>query len=109
MKKEDKPTLREEANSIVAYAFRNGFLEDLHAGTSPSSKKRDYSDVKIISPFGKILWKDLSRLSDEEMKKLMIETCKKVEVLLTLKEQNPKDFRKFVLGYNKMYTQNWEK
>ena len=25
-------TLRDEANAITAHAFRNGFLEDLHAG-----------------------------------------------------------------------------
>jgi hypothetical protein len=29
-------TLRDEANALTAYAFRNGFLEDLHAG-KPSS------------------------------------------------------------------------
>ena len=27
-------TLRDEANAIVAYAFRNGPIEDLHAGKS---------------------------------------------------------------------------
>jgi hypothetical protein len=25
-------TLRDEANALTAFAFRNGFLEDLHAG-----------------------------------------------------------------------------
>ena len=39
----------------------------------PSSNTGDYSDVKVISPFGEIAWIKLSRLSDEEMKTLMID------------------------------------
>ena len=39
----------------------------------PSSKTGDYSDVKVVSPFGEIPWKELSRLSDHEMKILMID------------------------------------
>jgi hypothetical protein len=34
--------------------FRNTELEDYHAGMFPSSKAGDYSDVKVVSPFGKI-------------------------------------------------------
>lgn len=48
-------------------------LEDFHAGTSPSSQSGDYSDVKLVSPFGEIPWENLSRLSDAEMKLLMIQ------------------------------------
>jgi ligand-binding SRPBCC domain-containing protein len=33
----------------------------------------DYSDVKVVSPFGEISWAKVSRLSDEEMKALMID------------------------------------
>jgi len=39
-------TLRDEANAICAYAFRNGFLEDLHAGKpSPLLTDPGYSRV----------------------------------------------------------------
>src|SRR5207245_11157802 len=51
-------TLRDEANAITARLFRNGFLEDLHAG--------QWSPV-LSGPGG-------SRITDAEMKKLMIET-----------------------------------
>jgi hypothetical protein len=44
-----------------------------HSGKYPSSKTGDYSDVKVVSPFNEIPWKELSRLSDEEMKILMID------------------------------------
>ena len=46
-----KPTYREEANALICECLRNGFIEDLH-----------------------------SRISDEEMKKLMIETTAKLEL-----------------------------
>ena len=28
----------------------------------------DYSDVKVVTPFGEIAWRDVSRLSDGDMK-----------------------------------------
>lgn len=61
------------ARQIAVESVRNTFLEDLHVGTFPSSKTGDYSDVKVISPYGEIEWNKLSRISDEEMRKLMLE------------------------------------
>ena len=61
------------ARFIALHAVRNSELENLHAGKSPSSKKGDYSDVKVVSPFGEIEWKNVSRISDKEMRKLMLE------------------------------------
>ena len=52
-------TLRDEANAIVASAFRNGPLEDLHAG--------EWSEL--------LENEKLSRITDEEMKALMINAC----------------------------------
>ncbi|MBY3158384.1 hypothetical protein HFO56_39485 [Rhizobium laguerreae] len=68
------------AMSLALHAFRTP-LEDLHAGTFPSSQTGDYSDVKVVTPYGEIPWNRLSRLSDEEMKALMIEV---VSTLFTL-------------------------
>jgi hypothetical protein len=39
------------AKAIVALCVRNTFLEDLHAGTTPSSKTGDYLDVKVVTPY----------------------------------------------------------
>src|ERR1700674_737562 len=61
------------AKYLALHCFRNTKLEDFHAGISPSSKAGDYSDVKVVSPFGEIAWNNLSRLSDSEMKILMID------------------------------------
>ena len=51
----------------------NSMLQDLHAGTSPSSASGDYADVTVSSPYGVIPWPRVSRLNDDEMKRLMID------------------------------------
>ncbi len=52
-------------------------------GVTPSSVTGDYSDVKVVTPYGEIPWADLSRISNEEMKALMIEVANKVFTFLT--------------------------
>lgn len=70
--------LKDRALRLVLNCVRNTSLEDLHAGTVPTSQVGDYSDVKVVGPHGEIPWNNLSRISDEEMKKLMIEVVDKV-------------------------------
>lgn len=86
-------TLREEANAIVAHVFRNGFLEELHAGIT---------DEKFLDP-------KYSRITDEEMKKLMLECCDKMVKLLKLQEENPQAYKHFLWQNNRSYCRNWEK
>ena len=78
-------------------------LEDLHAGTSPSSASGDYSDVTVSSPCGVIPWPKVSRLNDDEMKRLMIDVVDRTyrfihtlfdedtggQILLRLTERDP--------------------
>jgi len=61
------------AKLMARDCFRNTRLEDLHSGTFPSSETGNYSDVKVVSPHGEIPWNKLSRLSDAEMRELMID------------------------------------
>jgi len=63
-------TLRDEANAITAHVFRNGFLEDLHRGL-PSPL--------VTNP-------RFTRITDPEMKKLMIESSAKLAHWLCLRE-----------------------
>src|SRR3972149_11268940 len=84
-------TLRDEANAIVAYAFRNGPIEDLHAGK--------YSEL--------LEQKELSRITDAEMKELMVFACDKVEELLRLKESDPRDYATFILSCNFRNCRSW--
>jgi len=86
-------TLRDEANAIVAMAFRNGPIEDLHAGKSSELSSNP----------------ELSRITNEEMKTLMINACEQVAKLLQLKEDDPEEYYKRMIAYNNMYCRRWER
>jgi hypothetical protein len=86
-------THRDEANAIVAFAFRNGPIEDLHAGK--------YSEI--------LEDKSLSRITDAEMKELMLFACEKVELLLQMREADPAGYGKFLRSYNLMYCGKWKR
>jgi len=72
------------AKYLAQQCFRNTMLEDLHAGITPDSQTGDYTDVVVQSPYGEIPWPTLSRLSDEEMKALMIDVVNKTYRALTV-------------------------
>lgn len=86
-------TIRDEANALTAYAFRNGPLEDLHAGKS-SSLLDDPS---------------LSRLTDAEMKHLMINASEKLAQLLALRDTEPEHYRQFVQSFGWRYCRFWNR
>jgi hypothetical protein len=68
--------LKKRLSKVMAHqCFRNTKLENLHAGLSPSSKTGDFSDVKVVSPYGEIPWTRVSRFNDDEMKELMIDVA----------------------------------
>src|SRR5436309_12997002 len=77
-------TVRDEANAIVAFAFRNGPLEDLHAGK--------YSELLSDNSY--------SRITDDEMKSLMMNACQMMEKLLRLKETNADEYYTFIVQYS---------
>jgi hypothetical protein len=64
------PTAAKVATMLAFHCVRNSYLEDLHAGIFPSSQTGDYTDVKVVSPYGEIAWNRLGRISDEEMRRL---------------------------------------
>ena len=86
-------TLRDEANAIVAMAFRNGPIEDLHAGK--------WSEL-LSNP-------ELSRITDDEMKTIMVNACEQVAKLLELKETDPEAHYRQVLSCNHLYCRRWER
>ena len=80
----DNDVARKRLAKLMALrCFRNSKLEDLHAGTYPGSRAGDYSDVKVVSPYGEIAWDRLSRLSDDEMCTLMIDVVDRCYGFLT--------------------------
>jgi hypothetical protein len=90
---QDEFTLRDEANGLTAFAFRNGLLEDLHSG-KPSP---------ILSEPG------YSRISDEEMRRLMIEASEKLEQMLRMMREEPGRYELFIRDYQKRYCRAWKR
>ncbi|GAU08878.1 hypothetical protein [Desulfoplanes formicivorans] len=86
-------SLKDEANAITAYCFRNGMIEDLHAGEASDLLKD----------------KSISRISNEEMKQLMIEASNKVYGLLKLKKFEPEKYDLMIKSYGLMYCRNWNR
>jgi len=86
-------TIREEANALTCFAFRNGYIEDLHAGKHSELLKNP----------------EISRITNDEMKKLMIEASTAMAKLLTMKENDPDKYWEFLVAYNGAYCREWEK
>ena len=82
----------QEAKSIVALAFRNDSIEDVHAGqTCPTcSGKDEYSGV-----------------TDPEMKLIMKHAVDTVFSLLNMKEQEPEQFNAW-MRLGSRYTHSWD-
>jgi hypothetical protein len=47
------------ALGMAILCVRNTCIEDLHAGIEPSSQAGDFSDVKVVTPYGEIPWNKL--------------------------------------------------
>jgi hypothetical protein len=87
-----KFTYRDQANVLTLLAFRNGPIEDLHAGMSSPLMENP----------------KLSRITDEEMKTLMIAASKKLAELLTLRDSDPDAFAELLAG-NWRQVKRWER
>ena len=75
---EERLELERLTLALVETCVRNTSLEDLHAGRFPRSATGDWSDVTVMTPEGTIPWTEVSRISDAEMKTLMIEFVDRV-------------------------------
>jgi hypothetical protein len=86
------PTLALEAKVIVALAFRNGPIEDLHAGRICPTCSAD---------------SNYSRISNDEMKEIMKQAVNKVYSLLWQREHDSEAYAKsLILG--KRYSSRWD-
>jgi hypothetical protein len=86
-------TYRDEANALTACAFRNGMLEDLHAGDTSAIQ----SDPSI------------SRLTDDEMKAMMIDASTRLAALLKLKEKDPVKYLEKILWASFNHCREWDR
>lgn len=106
IKKETKEEVknRKMLSKIIAlHCFRNTYLEDIHSGIVPYTDN-NFEEVRAVSdnPMAKkeyknIPWKHLSRITDEEMKRLMIEVVNNVYTFLSVMD-----------GSRKFKTSQWD-
>lgn len=81
-----------EARAIVALAFRNGPIEDVHAGRQcPACDGQD----------------EYSRITDPEMKEIMKAAVDRVYTLLKMKDEHPEQFEGLI-QFGARYTQEWD-
>lgn len=85
-------TYRDHANVLTLLAFRNGPIENLHAGKS---------SALLEDP-------ELSRITDEEMKTLMIAASAKLAELLVLRDSNPDAYAR-LLAEKWPHVRHWER
>ncbi len=86
-------SVRDEANALTAFAFRNGFIEELHAGqTSPLLSQPGYS-----------------RISNEEMRRLMIEASEKLARMLTCMREAPQEYESWLRRDLADFCEKWER
>ena len=81
-----------EAKAIVALAFRNVPIEDLHGGQPcPARAGRD----------------GLSRITDDEMKAIIKHAVNHVYQLLVLREESPVEYEAKI-RFGERYTAKWD-
>jgi hypothetical protein len=87
-----KWTERDEANALTAIAFRNGFLEDLHAENTQHLRQPG-----------------VRRITGKEIKKLMIEVSAVLASMLTLRAENPDKYVQTIAWASDAYCKQWER
>ncbi|HEV2692912.1 MAG TPA: hypothetical protein VG347_08470 [Verrucomicrobiae bacterium] len=93
---------KEFAKIMAAACMRRGYLEKLHEGTSPVTRTGDYSDVRVIDAEGReIPWNQVSRINQDEMKKLMISVVNRIHTFLARTLFSPGEDKKFTQALEK--------
>jgi hypothetical protein len=89
---EDLPRVAREAKALVALAFRNGPIEDVHAGKiCPTCR-------------GKVKY---SHITQGEMRKIMKAAVDQLYTFLVLKERDPEAYEA-QLAFGERYTTAWD-
>lgn len=102
----------EFAKLMAAACVRRGYLENLHAGFIPVTRKGDFSDVKVIDAEGReIPWNQVSRISQDEMKTLMTGVVNRIFTFLARTLFAESDDRAFEQALNRAaapWTKGWD-
>ena len=94
------------ALGMAILCVRNTCIEDLHAGIEPSSQAGDFSDVKVVTPYGEIPWNKLSRIRDDDMRDFMKQVVDRIYTVL-LRLDDP-EFVERMDNYARRTTAAWD-
>ncbi len=94
------------ALQLALLCVRNTSIENIHAGKTPATDTGDYSDVKVVTPRGEIAWTELSRISDDEMRRFMKEVVNKIYTVL-LRLGDP-EFLERIDQYTRQCAGRWD-
>lgn len=86
-------TIRDEANALICDSLRNGPIEKIHEG--------EYCPILEDQKY--------SRITQNEMKEIMIYASRKLSEYLLLKEKDPDTYYKMIKLITYTYCKNWEK
>ena len=87
-----EPEIAREAKAIVALAFRNGPIENLHAGKP--------CPTCSAAP-------EYSRITQDEMRAIMKSAVDRVYALLLLKNSDPADYARRI-AFGARYVREWD-
>jgi hypothetical protein len=83
------PDLADTVRLLVNACVRETFLAELNKGKSPVSPAGDYSDVMVLTPDGAIPWRQVARITDEELQQLTQEVVNKLYTFLWYQQKQP--------------------
>jgi hypothetical protein len=106
--KTNKKIVQKFAKAITLLSFRNGAIENIHAGKSPRSESGDFSDVKVVTPYGEIPWAEVSRITDAEMKIIMQEAVNRAYTILLAMHEGDADLLEGLIKYSDLQTGHWD-
>jgi len=76
------------AKVVTCSALRLSGIEKFHGGPFPKSITGDRSDIEVVGPKGSVPWNEVSRISQEEMKDLMIKVTNRLySIMLDLERK----------------------
>lgn len=104
------------AKGIALNCVRNTSIERIHAGRVPEKADPNCTNLFVTDGVSMIPWNEASRITDEEMKELMIEITNKIfTVLMNLEDEYfiqkfDEKTRRSTIGWNEpLYLSEWFK
>ena len=104
------PQMAEIAKALAMCSVRNTYLEDLHAGITPTTHTGDYSDVTITDANGETFpFSELSRINDQEMKILMKEVVSRLYAsLMVISSRTRHEEAEYAVNLGEIFCKKWD-